>query len=68
MSINVTQPSVVSAEEYYEEIKSIFDTKILTNMGPVYKKLQKQLMGYLGVQELSLFVNGHMAWRWLSRQ
>lgn len=33
----------------------------MTNMGPVYKKLQKQLIAYLQVPELSLFVNGHMA-------
>lgn len=61
MSIYVTRPSIPSLEEYVEEIKPIFESDILTNMGPVYKKLQHQLKGYLGVPELSLFVNGHMA-------
>lgn len=61
MSIFVTQSSMASFEEYIEEIKPIFETKRLTNMGPIYKKMQHQLIDYLQVPELSLFVNGHMA-------
>ena len=61
MSIYVTRSSMPPIEDFIEEIKPIFESHILTNMGPVYKKLQAQLMTYLGVQELSLFVNGHMA-------
>lgn len=61
MSIYVTRPSMPSIEEYIEEIKPVFDNHILTNMGPVYKKFQAMLMQYLDVQELSMFVNGHMA-------
>lgn len=59
--IYVTRSSMPSLSEYMEEIKSIFDSHLLTNMGPVYKKLQHQLKEYLGVKELSLFINGHMA-------
>ena len=61
MSIFVTRSSMPKYEDYIEEIKPIFESHHLTNMGPVYKKLQKQLIEYLGVDELSLFVNGHMA-------
>ena len=61
MSIMVTRSSMPSLEEYIEEIKPIFDSHFLTNMGPVYNKLQEQLVNYLGVPELSMFVNGHMA-------
>ncbi|MBR4655293.1 MAG: DegT/DnrJ/EryC1/StrS family aminotransferase [Oscillospiraceae bacterium] len=61
MPINVTRSSMPSLEDYVEEIKPIFESHILTNMGPVYKKLQAQLKSYLGVPELSLFVNGHLA-------
>lgn len=61
MSILVTRPSMPPIEEYIEEIRPIFDNHYLTNMGPVYKKLQRELKSYLGVPELSLFVNGHMA-------
>ncbi len=61
MSIYVTQSSMPSLDEYVEEIRPIFETKRMTNMGPVYKKLQKQLINYLQVPELSLFTNGHMS-------
>lgn len=61
MSVFVTRSSMPSIEEYVEEIKPIFESHWLTNMGPVYKKFQHSLMEYLEVPELSLFVNGHMA-------
>ena len=61
MSIYVTRPSMPSLDDYVKEISPIFDSHILTNMGPIYKKFQAQLIEYLGVPELSLFVNGHMA-------
>ncbi len=61
MSIYVTKPSLPSMEDFINEIKPIFDNKILTNMGPVYKKFQHMLLEYLDVSYLSLFVNGHMA-------
>ena len=61
MAIYVTRPSMPSLEDYIEEIKPIFDSHILTNMGPVYKKFQAQLIQYLDVKELSMFVNGHFA-------
>lgn len=61
MPIYVTRPSMPSLEDYIEEIKPIFESHILTNMGPVYKKFQAKLVEYLDVKELSLFVNGHMA-------
>lgn len=59
--INVTKSSMPNFEEYIEEIRGIFDNCCLTNMGPVYKKFQHQLIDYLEVPYLSLFVNGHMA-------
>ncbi len=61
MSVFVTRSSMPTLEEYIEEIRPIFASRMMTNMGPVYKKLQQQLIDYLGVPELSLFVNGHMA-------
>ena len=50
-----------SLEDYVQEIKPIFESHTLTNMGPVYKKFQAELISYLNVPELSLFVNGHLA-------
>lgn len=61
MSIFVTRSSMPTFEEYIEEIRPIFESRHLTNMGPVYKRLQHQLIDYLGVPYLSMFVNGHMA-------
>lgn len=48
-------------EDCIEEIKPIFESRLMTNMGPIYKKFQRQLIDYLDVPNLSLFVNGHMA-------
>ena len=39
MSIFVTKSSMPEYEDYIEEIKPIFESHHLTNMGPVYKKL-----------------------------
>lgn len=61
MTIRVTRSSMPKLEDYVEEIRPIFESHWMTNMGPVYKKFQHQLMDYLKVPELSLFVNGHMA-------
>ena len=59
--INVTQSSMPSYEEYCEEIKSIWDTVHLTNMGPIHNRLKEQITKYLKVQNIELFVNGHLA-------
>lgn len=60
-SILVTRSSIPELEEYIEEIKTIWDSHWLTNMGPKHKELQKQLLEYLAVDNLELLVNGHMA-------
>lgn len=59
--ILVTRPSMPSFEEYIEEIKSIWETRWLTNMGPKHNELEKELKQYLGVENISLFTNGHAA-------
>lgn len=50
-----------SYEEYCEEIRSIWDTVHLTNMGPIHNKLKAQVGKYLKVRNTELFVNGHLA-------
>ena len=60
MSILVTRSSMPDFDEYIEEIKEIWDSHWLTNMGPKHKKLQADLKEYLGVENIDLFVNGHM--------
>ena len=59
--INVTKSSMPDIMDYLDEIRPIFDNHILTNMGPVYKKFKSLLREELAVDNLSLFVNGHMA-------
>lgn len=59
--ILVTQSSMPDLEEYIEEIKDMWDSHFLTNMGPKHKRLQSQLCDYLGVEQIDLFTNGHMA-------
>lgn len=61
MAIMVTKSSLPSIEEYINEIRPIFEEHRLTNMGPVYRNFQHQLIDYMNVPYLSLFVNGHMA-------
>lgn len=61
MKILVTRSSMADFEEYIEEIKDIWDSHWLTNMGPKHKKFQAQLKDYLGVENIDLFTNGHMA-------
>ncbi|MBQ3431693.1 MAG: DegT/DnrJ/EryC1/StrS family aminotransferase [Clostridia bacterium] len=59
--INVTRSSMPSMDEYIEEIKDIWESRWLTNMGPKHKQFQAQLKDYLEVDNVDLFCNGHMA-------
>lgn len=60
-NILVTRSSMPEIEEYIEEIKEMWDSHWLTNMGPKHKKFQNKLRTYLGVDNIDLLVNGHMA-------
>lgn len=59
--ILVTRSSMPAYEEYIEEIRDMWDTHWLTNMGVKHKRLQKELKDYLGVEDIDLLTNGHMA-------
>ena len=48
-------------EEYIEEIRELWDTHWLTNMGTKHKNLESQLLYYLNVPNITLFTNGHLA-------
>lgn len=60
-NILVTRSSMPSIEEYVEEIKELWDTHWLTNMGTKHKQFQANLLEYLGVNNVELVTNGHMA-------
>lgn len=59
--ILVTQSSMPKFEDYCNEIKELWETKWLTNMGTKHKKLEDLLKKYLDVQNITLFTNGHLA-------
>lgn len=59
--ILVTRSSMPAYNEYIEAIKPLWDSHWLTNMGTYHKQLEEELKKYLGVPEVSLMVNGHMA-------
>ena len=59
--ILVTRSSIPELEEYAEELRPIFASHWLTNMGAKHKQFQEDLMKYLGVENVELLVNGHMA-------
>ena len=59
--ILVTRSSMPSVDEYIEEIRPIWDSHWLTNMGPEHKNLQAELQQYMGVENVELLTNGHMA-------
>lgn len=59
--ILVTQTSMPPYEEYIEEIKDIWESHWLTNMGPKHNLLESRLKDYLSVDNISLFTNGHNA-------
>lgn len=60
-AINVTRSSMPPYGEYCEEIKDLWDSRWLTNMGAKHRQLQAELSRYLGVGHVDLLTNGHMA-------
>jgi dTDP-4-amino-4,6-dideoxygalactose transaminase len=60
-SIQVTRSSMPDFEEYIEEIKDLWDSHWLTNMGVKYKQLEAELIRYLDTPHITLFTNGHLA-------
>ena len=61
MGINVTRSSMPSFEEYCEEIRDLWDTRWLTNMGSKHQALQAAMEAYLDVPHVILYTNGHLA-------
>lgn len=59
--INVTRSSMPPYEEFCEEIKELWDTHWLTNMGDKHKEFQKRITEYMEVPNIELLTNGHMA-------
>ena len=59
--ILVTQSSMPPMEEFIEEIRPLWESHWLTNMGVKHKQFQKELEYYLKVPHVTLYTNGHLA-------
>ncbi|MBR6147685.1 MAG: DegT/DnrJ/EryC1/StrS family aminotransferase [Lachnospiraceae bacterium] len=57
----VTRATLPPFEEYINEIKGIWDSHWLTNMGEKHRTFQSELETYMKVPNVELMVNGHMA-------
>ena len=58
--IFVTRSSMPELEEYVEEIRDLWETHWLTNMGVKHEQFTEALEDFLDVPNISLFCNGHM--------
>ena len=56
--ITVTSPLLPNLNEFYEDLKKIWNSKWITNNGSYHKQLEAALAEYLGVPYVSLFTNG----------
>ena len=56
--IYVTQPTLPPLDEFIPYLEKIWDSKILSNNGPMHQQLEKELAEYLGVKYVALFNNG----------
>jgi dTDP-4-amino-4,6-dideoxygalactose transaminase len=59
--IFVTKPSLPPIEEFIPYLREIWDSSTLTNSGPFHQRFEAALGEYLGVEHVSLFVNGTIA-------
>ncbi len=59
--ILVTQPLLPPLEEFEPYLKTIWESKWLTNNGQFHQELESSLCRYLNVKYLSLFSNGTLA-------
>lgn len=59
--IQVTRSSMPELAEYVEEIKNLWESRWLTNMGAKHKQLEAALLQHMKTDHITLFTNGHLA-------
>jgi len=59
--INVTRSSMPPFEEYCEEIRELWESRWLTNMGVKHRAFEAGLKDYLSCPFVTLYPNGHLA-------
>ncbi len=56
-TIHVTKPSLPPLEEFVQYLEQIWESRLLTNCGPLHEELEAALCSYLKVPFVSLFNN-----------
>ena len=59
--VYVTQPALPPLAEFQVYLERIWESKRLTNKGPLHEELEEELADFLGVRHVSLFANGTLA-------
>lgn len=59
--IYVTRPSLPPLDDVLPLLEGLWDTRILTNRGPLLRRLESELCDYLGVAHISLLANATQA-------
>jgi dTDP-4-amino-4,6-dideoxygalactose transaminase len=59
--IYVTRPFLPPLEEFCEGLKEIWDSRWLTNNGPIEQRFCRQLSNYFDTENICLFTNGTLA-------
>ena len=59
--INVTRSSMPGFDEYMEKLKTVWDSRWLSNRGGASVEFEEKLKQYLETDNLYLFANGHLA-------
>lgn len=59
--INVARSSMPELDEFVDEIRDLWDSHWLTNMGVKHKTFQALLEDFLDVPHMALYTNGHLA-------
>lgn len=59
--IQVTKAFLPPFKEYIEKIQSMWSTNWITNNGCLHNELENKIANYLGVNNATLFTNGHLS-------
>lgn len=59
--IMVTRPVLPDYETYSSYVKRIFESRWLTNQGPLHQEFEGKLKELIGNDDVTLFCNGHLA-------
>ena len=57
----VTQPTLPELRDFIPYLEQIWESRILTNVGPFHQRFEEELRRYLGVPQVSLLTNGTLA-------